>query len=89
VWIVGSGTCRRKARLEGRHTSIGSRAVAAVRFNQSRAHHHGQGPIFPLGSKAGFHSSEADDGAHLEVLVVVVDSGEDAELRQRCWKQRL
>jgi hypothetical protein len=44
-------------------------------------------PDFSLGSKAGFHSSEGDDGAHLEVQVVVVGGGEDAEQRRRCWKQ--
>jgi hypothetical protein len=37
--------------------------------------------------KAGFHSSEGDDGVHLEVQVVVVGGGEDAEQRRRCWKQ--
>jgi hypothetical protein len=37
TWIVGSGTCRRKARLDGRHTSVGGRAVAAVRFNQIKS----------------------------------------------------
>jgi hypothetical protein len=52
-----------------------------------KAQHHGQGPIFPLCSKAGFHSSEGDDGVHLEVQVVVVGGGEDAEQRRRCWKQ--
>jgi hypothetical protein len=36
LWNVGNGTCRRKARLDGRHTSGGGRAVAAVRFNLSR-----------------------------------------------------
>jgi hypothetical protein len=35
--IVGSGTFRRKARLDGRHTSVGGRAVAAVRSNQIKS----------------------------------------------------
>jgi hypothetical protein len=59
----------------------------AEKFNQIKAQHHGQCPIPPLGSKAGFHSSEGDDGPHLEVQVVVVGGGEDAEQRRRCWKQ--
>jgi hypothetical protein len=42
---------------------------------------------YPPGSKAGFHSSEGDGGAHLEVQVVVVGGGEDVEQRRRCWKQ--
>jgi hypothetical protein len=53
---VGSGTCRRKARLDGRHTSVGGHAVAAVRFSQSRAHHHGQGPILSPRHKTGIQS---------------------------------
>jgi hypothetical protein len=45
--IVGSGTCRRKARLDGRHTSVGGRAVAAVQFNQSRHITMGNARFFP------------------------------------------
>jgi hypothetical protein len=45
--IVGSGTCRRKARLDGRHTSVGGRAVAAVQFNQSRHITMGYARFFP------------------------------------------
>jgi hypothetical protein len=56
--IVGSSTYRRKARLDGRHTSVSGRSVAAVRFNQIKAQHHEQCPSLPLGSKAGFHNSE-------------------------------
>jgi hypothetical protein len=61
--------------------------VAAVQFNQIKSATSWARPDFPLGSKAGFHSSEGDDGAHLEVQVVVVGGGEDAEQRRRCWKQ--
>jgi hypothetical protein len=45
--IVGSGTYRRKARLDGRHTSVGGRAVAAVQFNQSRHITMGNTRFFP------------------------------------------
>jgi hypothetical protein len=35
--IIGSCTCRCKARLDGRHTSVDGRAVAAVQFNQIKS----------------------------------------------------
>jgi hypothetical protein len=61
--------------------------VVAVRFNQIKSTTSWARPDFALGSKARFHSSEGDDGAHVEVQVVVVGGGEDAEQRRQCWKQ--
>jgi hypothetical protein len=55
--VDGSGTCRRKARLDGRHTSVGGLAVAAVRFNQIKSTTSWARPDFSLSSKAGIHST--------------------------------
>jgi hypothetical protein len=85
--VDGSGTCRRKARLDGRHTSDG--VCAAARSKQPQVHLDlsGLARFSSTARRSAHRVGERTRHAHLGVQVAVVGGSEDAEQRRRCWKQ--
>jgi hypothetical protein len=75
--VDGSGTCRRKARLEGRHTSDG--VCAAARSKQPHVQPGLSGLArFPSTVRRPAHrAGEGTQHAHLEVLAAVVNGDEE------------
>jgi hypothetical protein len=86
--VDDSSTCKRKARLDGRHTSDG--VCAAARSKQPQVH-------LDLSGLARFSSTarrpahrvgERTRHAHLGVLAAAVNGGEDGEAERRWFGSR-
>jgi hypothetical protein len=82
--VDGSGTCRRKTRLDGRHTS--DSVCAAARSKQPQVHLDlsGLARFFSTARRPTHRVGERTQHAHLGVLAAAVNGGEDGEA-ERWW----
>jgi hypothetical protein len=86
--VDGSGTCRRKARLDGRHTSDG--VCAAARSKQPQVHLDlsGLARFFSMARRLTNRVGKTTQHAHLGVLAAAVNGGEDGEAERRRFGSR-
>jgi hypothetical protein len=86
--VDGSGTYRRKARLDGRHTSGGVCAAARSKQPQVRLDLSGLARFFSTARRPTHRVGERTHHAHLGVLAAAVNGGEDGEAEQRRFGSR-
>jgi hypothetical protein len=86
--VDGNGTCRRKARLGGQHTSDGICAAARSKQPQVHLDLSGLARFSSTAQRPAHRVGERARHAHLGVLAAAVNGGEDGEAERRRFGSR-